>query len=88
MIDAHQAAMSSLGSLLFSAARDKQLQMHLYAQIVDIASNTRHTRWLSPLLLIADACLCTLVILNISCKASHTLKLLPILWRLHSSPTD
>ncbi|MCJ1455148.1 dolichyl-P-Man:Man(5)GlcNAc(2)-PP-dolichol alpha-1,3-mannosyltransferase [Mycoblastus sanguinarius] len=39
--------------------------MDLYNQAIDLASNPKHTRWLSPLLLVADACLCALIIWKI-----------------------
>ena len=42
--------------------------MDLYNRAIDIASNPKHTRWLSPLLLVADACLCVLIIWKIPCK--------------------
>ena len=42
--------------------------MHLYNQAIDLASNPKHTRWLSPLLLLADAALCALVIWKIPCE--------------------
>ena len=44
--------------------------MHLYNQAIDLASNPKHTRWLSPLLLLADAALCALVIWKIPCELS------------------
>lgn len=42
--------------------------MDLYNRAIDIAVNPKHTRWLSPLLLVADACLCVLIIWKIPCK--------------------
>ena len=42
--------------------------MDLYNRAIDIASNPKHTRWLSPLLLVADACFCVLIIWKIPCK--------------------
>ena len=42
--------------------------MHPYDQAIDLASNPKHTRWLSPLLLLADAALCALVIWKIPCE--------------------
>lgn len=39
--------------------------MNLIEQSVDLAGNPKHTRWLSPLLLIADAALCGLIIWKI-----------------------
>ena len=44
--------------------------MHLYNQAIDLAANPKHTRWLSPLLLFADAALCALVIWKIPCELS------------------
>ena len=44
--------------------------MHLYNQAIDLASNPKHTKWLSPLLLLADAALCALVIWKIPCELS------------------
>lgn len=44
--------------------------MHLYNQAIDLANNPKHTRWLSPLLLLADAALCALVIWKIPCELS------------------
>lgn len=42
--------------------------MDLYHQAIDLASNPKHTRWLSPLLLLADAVLCALIIWKIPCE--------------------
>ena len=42
--------------------------MDLYNRAIDIAVNPKYTRWLSPLLLVADACLCVLIIWKIPCK--------------------
>lgn len=39
--------------------------MNLIERSVDLAGNPKHTRWLSPLLLIADAALCGLIIWTI-----------------------
>ncbi|KAL8720193.1 MAG: hypothetical protein Q9225_002923 [Loekoesia sp. 1 TL-2023] len=39
--------------------------MELYNKAVDLARNPVHARWLSPLLLAADACLCALIIFKI-----------------------
>ncbi|KAF6229211.1 hypothetical protein HO133_007327 [Letharia lupina] len=39
--------------------------MDLYHQAIDLASNSKHTRWLSPLLLLADAVFCALIIWKI-----------------------
>lgn len=41
--------------------------MDLYHKAVDIASNPKHNLWLSPLLLVADAALCGLIIWKIPC---------------------
>ena len=42
--------------------------MDLYNRAIDIAVNPKHTRWLSPVLLVADACLCVLIIWKVPCK--------------------
>lgn len=42
--------------------------MDLYDQVIDLASNPKHTRWLSPLILLADAALCALIIWKIPCE--------------------
>ena len=42
--------------------------MDLYYRAIDLASNPKHTRWLSPLLLLADAALCALIIWKIPCE--------------------
>ncbi|KAL8651969.1 MAG: hypothetical protein Q9210_002966 [Variospora velana] len=39
--------------------------MELYDRAIELASNPAHARWLSPLLLAADACLCAFIILKI-----------------------
>lgn len=46
--------------------------MNLYAASVDLATNPNHSRWLSPLLLAIDACLCALVIWKVPCKQGKT----------------
>lgn len=42
--------------------------MDLYHQAIDLASKPKHTRWLSPVLLVADALLCALIIWKIPCE--------------------
>ena len=42
--------------------------MDLYYNTTDLASNPKHTRWLSPLLLLADAAFCALIIWKIPCE--------------------
>ena len=42
--------------------------MGLYHQTLDLASNPKHAKWLSPLLLLADAALCILIIWKIPCE--------------------
>lgn len=42
--------------------------MNLYHKAVDLASNPKHTRWLSPLLLLTDAAFCALIIWKIPCE--------------------
>ncbi|KAL8930910.1 MAG: hypothetical protein Q9208_000011 [Pyrenodesmia sp. 3 TL-2023] len=39
--------------------------MELYDKAIHVARDPAHTRWLSPLLIAADACLCALVIVNV-----------------------
>ncbi|KAL8694846.1 MAG: hypothetical protein Q9218_000606 [Villophora microphyllina] len=39
--------------------------MERYKQAVELASNPVHTRWLSPFLLAAEACLCAFIILRV-----------------------
>ena len=42
--------------------------MGLFHQAIDLASNPKNTRWLSPLLLLADAALCALIIWKVPCE--------------------
>ena len=42
--------------------------MDFYHQAIDLASNPKHTRWLSPLLLLTDAVFCALIIWKIPCE--------------------
>ncbi|KAL8833189.1 MAG: hypothetical protein Q9170_004446 [Blastenia crenularia] len=39
--------------------------MELWERAIDLANNPAHTRWLSPLLLASDACLCALILLKL-----------------------
>ncbi len=53
--------------------------MDLYKKGIDLAINPKHTRWLSPLLLVADAVLCALIIWKIPCEqASDALLARPL----------
>ena len=63
MIDIVETAQSHFLQILAAA-------MQLYHQAIDLASNPKHTRWLSPLFLLADAALCALVIWKIPCELS------------------
>ena len=40
----------------------------LYNRGIDLVTNPKHTRWLAPLLQIADSCLCALIIWKVPCK--------------------
>lgn len=42
--------------------------MELYDKAIDLARTPLHTRWLSPVLLAVDACLCALIISKIPCE--------------------
>jgi alpha-1,3-mannosyltransferase len=44
--------------------------MGAYSFILDILSNPKHSLWIAPLLVAADAVLCGLVIQKIPCKLS------------------
>ena len=44
--------------------------MDLYNGAIELATNPKHTRWISPLLVVAEACLCALIIWKIPCKLS------------------
>ena len=48
-------------------SQQKSITMNLIEQSVDLARNPKHTRWLSPLLLILDAALCGLIIWKVHC---------------------
>jgi alpha-1,3-mannosyltransferase len=43
------------------------LTMSLISQALDLASNPKHTKWVTPLLLVADAALCGFVIDKVPC---------------------
>ncbi len=47
--------------------------MDLYKKGLDLAINPKHTRWLSPLLLAADAVLCALIIGKNPCEQASEL---------------
>ena len=42
-------------------------KMDLYLRAIELLRDPKHTRWLSPLLLAADACLCALIIYKVPC---------------------
>lgn len=42
--------------------------MNLYHRGIDLATNPKHTQWLSPVLLVADTVLCALIIWKIPCE--------------------
>ena len=50
------------------AAYTHRSTMGLYHQAIDLASNPKYTKWLSPLLLVADAAFCVLIIWKIPCE--------------------
>ena len=41
--------------------------MEVYQRAVELLRDPKHTRWLSPFLLAADACLCALIIYEVPC---------------------
>ena len=45
--------------------------MSLFNQACDIAFNPRNTKWIVPLLLVADAMLCGIIIDKVSCTRYH-----------------
>jgi alpha-1,3-mannosyltransferase len=47
--------------------------MELLAQVKDLLTNPKHTRWMCPLLVAADAVLCGLIIWKIPCTLFHVL---------------
>lgn len=54
--------------------------MNLIVQCLDITRNPKHTRWICPLLLLADAALCGLIIWKIPCQSLPALMNLPELY--------
>jgi len=52
--------------------------MDLYRRAVGVATDPKQTRWLSPLLLAADAALCALIIWKIPCKQTPQASKAPI----------
>lgn len=46
--------------------------MSLLTQVFDIATNPRNTKWIAPLLLVADAALCGLIIDKVACTRRIT----------------
>jgi hypothetical protein len=42
----------------------------LYQQAINLSTDPKNTRWLSPLLLAVDALLCALIIWKVPCKPS------------------
>lgn len=53
--------------------------MDLYRQANEVASDSKHTRWLSPLLLLADSGLCALIVWKIPCELA--------LWKYRQTKT-
>jgi len=51
--------------------------MDYYRRVIEVARNSKTSQWLSPLLLIADAALCALIIWKVPCmspeRAPHVL---------------
>ena len=45
--------------------------MSLFSQAYDIVYNPRNTKWIAPLLLVADAALCGLIIDKVACTREH-----------------
>lgn len=45
--------------------------MSLINQALDIATNSRNTKWIAPLLLVADAGLCGVIIEKVACTRHH-----------------
>jgi alpha-1,3-mannosyltransferase len=45
--------------------------MSLLSQAFDIAYNPRNTKWIAPLLLVADAALCGIIIDKVACTRHH-----------------
>lgn len=41
--------------------------MSLLTRALDLATNPQNTKWIAPLLLVADAVLCGLIIENVAC---------------------
>ena len=52
-------------------------EMDLYKRAIDIARDPKHTRWLAPLLILADTALCALIIWKIPCKEASRASLQP-----------
>lgn len=42
--------------------------MDLYQLVADLCRNPKHTRWIAPLLILADAVLCGLIIWKVPCE--------------------
>jgi alpha-1,3-mannosyltransferase len=51
--------------------------MSLISKARDLAYNPEHTRWMTPLLLVADAALCSVVIEKIPCSSLHVASPMP-----------
>lgn len=45
--------------------------MSLLSQAYDIAYNPRNTKWIAPLLMVADAALCGIIIDKVACTRHH-----------------
>ena len=73
-LTSEQYSASAAGELINIKLREIHLLqivagvMDLRRQTIDLASNPKHTRWLSPLLLLADAVFCAFIIWKIPCE--------------------
>lgn len=53
--------------------------MDLKDLLYDLCFNPKHTKWMSPLAVVADAALCALIILKVPCATeSHLSQLHPL----------
>lgn len=55
--------------------------MDLYQLVADLCTNPKHTRWIAPLIILADAFLCGLIIWKIPCESSRSFILIPFLFQ-------
>lgn len=68
--------------------------MSLLHRAKDVASNPSHTQWLLPLLLVADAALCSLIINKVPCSfpsplfSTTPLYISPFLWQKKKTPNE